>query len=157
MSEEICHPKNYTEPTTFYRRNQNATLPFGKTLAEMNETDDWGNSIYFALTEKGAEGYDDKDHPYKMEVRNTAELRRIVCTDECFKQGHYEDRMSAIIAATQNLVKKNMPAGMPFMKWLGSEGYAFQCYNNPDGDMELIVPLNLLQADRWEITQAERV
>jgi len=125
----------------------------------MDESGDWGNSIYFSTDREVAAGYAVDDHPYDMEVRNRVVLKYIECTADCFKDGSYDkgDKMAVIRGDIRELLKLGAPVPtepeVPFMKWLGTLGYAFQCYNN-DSNMEIAVPFNLLQEEDWEIIKA---
>ena len=62
--------------------------------------------------------------------------------------------MDSIIKEIELLIGKNKPQGVPFMRWLGENGYAFQCYHDPETDsMETIVPLQLMTEENWSITR----
>ena len=64
--------------------------------------------------------------------------------------------MPEIIEEIEGLLKKEKPKDMPFMKWLGLSGYAFQCYNLPDEEtMEIAIPKNLLTKENFVLIESK--
>lgn len=114
---------------------------------ETNATnrDDW-SGLYVALNEDTAKGYAPNmvEHGhgdvYLHNVSLTTSTRLITGLDESFKTGHID--MTAVKTAlrTAGIDVGNDQLLIPR---LGELGYFFKCYNNEEGDMEVIVPNNM--------------
>lgn len=109
---------------------------------------DW-SGLYIAEAEATARGYlpdyagqDGNGVGYIHRASLTADLPMITCLDDSFKLGDID--MSALKLALRN-------AGIAvaddqlLIPRLGQLGYCFRCYNNEDGDIEVIVPNSLAQ------------
>ena len=157
MCKKTCSIECHDKGTRLYRRNQLEDLQFGTTIEEMTETEDWSNSIYFFNDIDSAEKYyKDKDHPYLITVELVQPIKYIKCTHNCFRDGSYEDAMPEIIEEIEGLLRTKKPTKMPFMKWLGLSGYAFQCYNLPDEEtMEIAIPKNLLTKENFILIESK--
>lgn len=143
----------YDAGTKFYRDNQTESLE----RSDGQDGNDWGNSIYFFLEKRNPSdekkklpSYKDVDHPYYMEFTNKQEIRYIKCIDECFKSGDYEKKMKDIISEIEELLGLKKTDDIPFMKWLGANKYAFQCYHCDNIFMEIGIPNELLEKSEWE-------
>lgn len=155
---KTCEIKSYEKGHFFYRFNQTGKLEYDTKIEEMIKDSDWDNSIYFSLNEDVANGYHDDKHTFKMKVQNNAPIKYILCTHESFKTGDYEAYMEDIIKEIEGLICKDKPQNMPFMKWLGSLEYAFQCFHNQDSDdMEIAIPKNLLRKETFEVKCCEEI
>ena len=130
---------------------------FGTTIEKMTEPKDWGNSIYFFNDIDSAEKYyKDKEHPYLITVELVQPIKYIKCTHNCFRNCSYEAHMAGIITEIEGLLRTEKPIKMPFMKWLGSLGYAFQCYHiSEDDTMEIAIPKNLLTKENFILIESK--
>lgn len=146
---EECTIEWYEINSSFFRNNQTENFEIDKKLPQYG---DWSNSIYFFLKKENLDLYKDTDHPYPMEFQNLKKLPYIKCTYKCFAgEGDYDKEMPTIIQEIEELTGQNKPSAMPFMKWLGNIGYAFQCYNISD-IWEIAIPFPLLlRSDSWKI------
>lgn len=144
---EECTREEYEIGTFFYRMNQ--TEDFIVNPAEQQS--DWGNCIYFFLTEEDRERYNEHEHGHPITLRNLQRLPYIKCTYECFNTGDYNhDDMNRLFREIETLIGGEKPDRMPFLQWLGTRGYAFQCYN--EGTWEIAIPVSLLSRPHfWEI------
>lgn len=109
---------------------------------------DW-SGLYIAEAESTAHGYlpdyageDGNGVGYIHRASVTNNLLLITCLDESFKRGDIDVpalkqalRDAGIAVADEQLL----------IPRLGELGYCFRCYNNEEGDIEVIVPNSLAQ------------
>ena len=149
---KTCSIQVYDVGTLFYRANK-GDFDFGVT----NETStvcDWGNSVYFSQSPEIAQGYLEEGARILLNFVNKVPVRYILCCHPCFKTGTYEEHMQSRINEIESLIGVLKPSGEPFMKWLGSYGYAFQCFYESESDrMETAIPFQLLKSDNWQVTE----
>ena len=157
MCKKTCSIECHDKRTRLYRRNQLKDLLFGTTIEKMTEPKDWGNSIYFFNDIDSAEKYyKDKEHPYLITVELVQPIKYIKCTHNCFRNCSYEAHMAGIITEIEGLLRTEKPIKMPFMKWLGSLGYAFQCYHiSEDDTMEIAIPKYLLTKENFILIESK--
>lgn len=151
---ENCTLINYIRTNNnpiFYRRTSTGEFNINGNPPEAGIilNPDWGGCLYFfpanqrrEPVERALEGYR-IDHPYIMiaEYTNAVNpLKVICCKHSSFKDGDYQNYMYDLIGEIQNKLRQEKPENTPFMRWLESHGYAFQCYHNDEGVMELIIP-----------------
>lgn len=149
-----CKKITYEANYSFFRMNQSANF-----IVERNriEESDWGNSIYFFLERKLIENYRDVSHCYPIKVQCREPIKVICCKHKCFMYGDYQSYMNDLIYEIQETIiedPRNQKGNTPFMEWLGLQGFAFQCYNNPDEEMEIAIPHHLFNnMKNWTIQQ----
>lgn len=147
-----CSIQTYWAGTNFFRAHA-GEFNFD-SLGKPAQTNDWGNSIYFSRSKSIAEGYLEEGKRSILTFINKKTINYILCKHSCFKDSTYEKHMDSIIKEIESLIGKNKPQGVPFMRWLGENGYAFQCYHDPETDsMETILPLQLMTEENWSITR----
>ena len=125
-----------------------------KYIDEANNNGEW-SGLYVAQTEATAEGYlPDMVQPpgngtvYIHNVNLTNDLKLITCLDDSFKTGNID--MTALKTALRQQ-GIDVAEDELLMPKLGKLGYAFKCYNNEEGAIEIIIP-NML-AGNIEMTQ----
>lgn len=147
---EECTIERYEVGASFFRCNQTKPFEIDKNREQKG---DWSSSIYFFLKKEDLKNYNEEDHPFPMEFKNNVSLPYIKCTYECFKQLDYNEKMPEIIANIERLLNIQKPEEMPFMKWLGSYGYAFQCFNADTEEIAIPFPF-FEDLNDWEITDS---
>lgn len=109
---------------------------------------DW-SGLYIAEAESTAQGYlpdyagqDGSGVGYIHRVSVTSDLPLITCLDESFKHGDID--VPALKQALRN-AGVAVADDQLLIPRLGQLGYCFRCYNNEEGDIEVIVPNSLAQ------------
>lgn len=109
---------------------------------------DW-SGLYIAEQEATARGYlpdyageDGNGIGYIHRVSITQDLPLITCLDDSFKHGDID--MPALKQALRD-AGIAVADDQQLIPRLGQLGYCFRCYNNEDGDIEVIVPNSMAQ------------
>ncbi len=129
--------------TSFYRSNQS------KEIKITSSNKFWGNCFYVSTDEEVGNGYSDSDHPYKMILENKISINYI----QCYGYGDLCDEtvQKTLVKDVENLINIKKPEDVPFIKWLGEEGYAFECPHDDSNKPETAIPLALYNSTNWEI------
>ena len=120
----------------------------GEYKKNMSNNNDW-SGFYIAAEKSTAKGYlpdlikDKKGngfaHIHKVQLNRDVKI--ILCLEESFKTGKID-----IATLKRTLREKGIDVKdeEPLIPRLGELGYLFKCYNNEDGDFEIIIPNNML-------------
>ena len=110
-----------------------------------NDTD-W-SGLYIAELEKITEGYLPDMVPggngtaYIHKVGINTKVNLITCYEDSFKTGNID--INTLKSELRNL-GVGIQDGDFLMPKLGQLGYFFKCYNNEEGDFEIIIPNNMV-------------
>lgn len=103
------------------------------------------SGLYIAAEENTAQGYlpdtVGNGYAYIHRVGLSGDLDLITCLDESFKTGNINMDLLKETLRDNNIRVEN---DAPLMPALGKLGYAFKCYNNEEGAIEIIIPNNML-------------
>lgn len=146
-----CISMTYCKNSIFYRRTVRAEFDINGNPHDegINLNPDWNNCLYFfpSKQEKGnvreaLDGYQ-QGLPFIMNAKYISRekpIKVICCKHFCFMEGSYENYMKDLIEEIEGIVRQKKGRGIPFMDWLGARGWAFQCYHDKSGIMEIIIP-----------------
>lgn len=132
--------------------------------AKLNPKGDWANSMYVSSYKEVPRGYivpkDGKyeDYYYMIELMLKSDLKYILCEDERFGRGTEPNCMISDedLKNIENEIKKEK-GETPFMTFLGSSGYAFECYHDDSFKRtELIVPADLITDTYFVVSKIEK-
>lgn len=110
-----------------------------------DDTKDW-SGLYIAEIESTAQGYlpdtVKSGFAFIHKVSLINKMKLIICLDDSFKTGDIDiDTLKKSLRANDIDVQGNHL----LIPRLGELGYAFMCYNNMEGDKEIIIPNTLVE------------
>ena len=134
------------EADEFKQQNSEEILRGLYKKSRHNDNMDWGNTLYTSQDRNVAYGYIDQDGQIGLiiELEATEDIPCISSSEEVYADGSCgqdtpdstKDAISSLLGETVN---------EPFMTFLGSKGYVFECYHDLDHRKEVLIPSAMVE------------